>query len=418
MKILYTPSYCYPERISGSHLEKDKFNAYANSGFELILHVPSPTRGLSKEEYKAYKRHKYEELEKGYIKIHRFSMFRETKNVVLRAIRYFCVNLIQYIKGKAEKDIDLIYGISTPPTQGAMSAMLAQKMSKTQKRRIYFIYELQDVFPDSLVMAGLAKKNSFLYNIGMKIADYTYRNADAIIAISEDIKRNIMEKGVPEEKIHVIYNWIDTNEVHPVAPEDNKLFEELELSRKSFKIIYAGNLGKLQGLDTLLDAADILKDQKDIEFLIFGTGAEEESLKARTQAEEIVNVRFFPLLPMERVSEVYSLGNACVVSCKKGTGAAGVPSKTWSIMACGKTLLVSFDEGSELCRTIEKAEAGLCCPPEDAVALAQNVLELYKNPTKNEMMGNNARKYALDFVDKKAATDKYISVIKSTVKRG
>lgn len=418
MKILKLSPYYTPEQISSSHLTEDLEQAYAAAGITTELFVPTPTRGVTPQIRQQYKKIQYEEKMDRKVLVHRFPMFCEGRNPIQRALRYILVNIIQFFKGSGAKDIDVVMGASTPPTQGALCALVAKRLSKRYGRKVPFVFALHDVFPDSLVAAGLAKKNSFLYNIGTKIADYTYRNADAIIAISEDIKRNIIEKGVPEEKIHVIYNWIDTEKVRPVKTKDNKLFEELGLSGTSFKVVYAGNLGKVQGLGTLLDAANILKDQENIEFLIFGKGVEEEALKKRAQTENIANVRFFPLLPLERVPEVYSLGDVCVVSCKKGTGEAGVPSKTWSIMACGKPLLVSFDGGSELCRTVEKAEAGLCCPPEDAAALAQKIVELYTDPEKKEKLGHNAHVYAVEFADRKTATGKYISVIEQTVKRG
>lgn len=94
-------------------------------------------------------------------------------------------------------------------------------------RKIPFVYNLQDIFPDSLVGTGMTKKGSFLWRIGRIIENFTYRNADKIIVISEDFKRNIMAKGVPEEKIEVIYNWIDENEVVPIAKDVNPLYHEL-----------------------------------------------------------------------------------------------------------------------------------------------------------------------------------------------
>ncbi len=95
-------------------------------------------------------------------------------------------------------------------------------------RHIPIVYNLQDVFPDSLVGTGLAKKGGLLWKIGRVIENFTYRNADKIIVISEDFKRNIMAKGVPEEKIEVIYNWVDENAIVPVKEEDNDLFDEGE----------------------------------------------------------------------------------------------------------------------------------------------------------------------------------------------
>lgn len=415
MKELRLSPYYDPEQISSSHLDEDLQRAYAAVGITTEIFCPTPTRGITPEVREQYKKIKYEEKLDGKVIVHRFSMFREGRNPIMRALRYVLVNLIQYFKGAWAEDIDVVYGASTPPTQGVLCALVAKRLSKKHGKKVPFIFNLQDVFPDSLVTADLTRKDSLLYKIGDKISNYTYRNADAIIVISQDIKRNIMKKGVPEEKIHLIYNWIDTAAVQPVAPEDNRLYEELGLSRDTFKVVYAGNLGKMQGIDTVLAAAKILQENSNIEFVIFGKGAEEDALKKQVAEENLSNVKFFPLFPAERVPEVYSLGDACVVCCKAGTGGGGVPSKTWTIMACGRPLLVSFDAESELCHTVENAKAGLCSDAGDGEALAQRVLQLYGDPQEKIVLGQNARNYAVAYAGKESATQKYIQLIYKTV---
>lgn len=416
MKELKLSPYYEPEQISSSHLDEDLQSAYAAAGITTEIFCPTPTRGITPEVRNQYKTIKYEEKLDGKVIVHRFSMFREGKNPIMRALRYVLVNLIQYFKGAGAKNIDVVYGASTPPTQGVLCALVAKRLSKKRGKKVPFIFNLQDVFPDSLVTAGLTQKDSLLYKIGDKISNYTYRNADAIIVISQDIKENIMAKGVRSEKIHVIYNWIDTEAVQPVAKENNRLYEELGLSRDTFKVVYAGNLGKMQGIDTVLAAAKVLQQNSNIEFVIFGKGAEEDALKKQAAEEKLTNVKFFPLLPADRVPEVYSLGDACVVCCKAGTGGGGVPSKTWTIMACGRPLLISFDAGCELCRTVESAGAGLCSDAGDGQALAQNVLRLYEQPEEKETLGKNARSYAVAYAGKETATEKYVQLIKKTAK--
>ena len=413
MKILKLSAYYAPESISSSHLTQDLESAYVAEGFEIEVYAPTPTRGVSDEVRNQYKKIKYEEKCDGKIKIHRFSMSREGKNPILRAIRYLRVNLKHYRRGKRAKDVDIIMAGSTPPTQGVLCAKVAKKLSKKYGKKVPFIYNLQDVFPDSLVTTGLTQKGSIFWKIGRKIEDYTYRHADAIIVISEDIKRNIMEKGVPEEKIHIISNWVDTDEVKQVEKEKNKLFDELGLSRDTFKVVYAGNLGKAQGVSVALDAAEILKDNRNIEFIIFGKGAEEEIIKKR--AENLPNVKVFPLMPADRISEVYSLGDASLIMCKKGTGGAGLPSKMWSIMACKSPIIVSFDEDSELSRLITENDCGFCAPPENAQALANAVLEAYLDKQSLKQKGQNGYGYVIENASAKVCPAKYVELVNSFI---
>lgn len=204
MNILKLPPYYYPEVISSSHLTKDLEEAYSQAGFNNIVFAPTPTRGISDAVYREYKDKTYEEQYDGHIQVHRLPMFREGRNPVGRAIRYFLVHWKQYWKAVKEPDIAIISAGSTPPTQGILCSLVKKKLSRKYKRNVPLVYALQDVFPDSLVNAGMAKKGSLIWKIGRKIEDYTYRNADQIVVISEDIKRNILEKGVPEAKIQLI----------------------------------------------------------------------------------------------------------------------------------------------------------------------------------------------------------------------
>ena len=410
MKILRTPAYFYPELVSSSHLENDRLEAFAKEGIEVIVYTTTPTRGIDEETYKKFKNIHYEELYGGYVKVNRFSMFREGKNPALRAARYILANMIQYRKAVKTKDVDVVFGSSTPPTQGVINGMISKRLSKKQGYRVPMIYNLQDVFPDSLVTTGLAKKGSIIWKIGRKIENYTYSHADKIIVISESIKKNIMEKGVSEEKIVVVSNWIDTETTMPVPKAENRLFEEFNVSRNKFTVVYAGNFGKAQGADVVLDAAERLKDNSDVQFVIFGGGAEFEIAKERAKALD--NVIINGLLPQERVPEVYSLGDVAIITCKKGVGNSGMPSKTWSIMACNTPIIAAFDTDSELAEVIEKANAGVAVEPEDADKLVAAILEM-KNGRADSFTGG--REYAIENASREKCTAKYVEVLKDCV---
>lgn len=410
MKIIRTPAYFYPELISSSHLEADRMEAFAKEGFEVVVYTPVPTRGIDDETYVKFKNILYEELNDGKVKVCRFPLMREGRNPILRAIRYILSNVIQYAKSVKTKDVDVIYSSSTPPTHGILSALVAKSLSKKYKRKVPIVYNLQDVFPDSLVTTGLTKKDTLIWKIGRKIEDYTYRNADKIIVISESMKRNILEKGVPEEKIVVISNWIDTEATKPVLKEENSLFEEFNIPREKFIVLYAGNFGKAQGADVVIEAAEKLKDNYNIQFVVFGGGA--EFLKAKEKAAGLDNVIIHPLLPQERVPEVYSLGDVALITCKKGVGTSGMPSKTWSIMACSTPIIAAFDTDSELSEVIEEANAGICVEPENPEKLADAILYM-ANGDANEFTGG--RKYVLENASKEKCTEKYVKTIKSVL---
>ncbi len=402
MRILRLPIYFLPEQTSASVLISDMWEGFEQNGIISEEFAPMPSRGVDSETRKKYKKIKYEELYNGAVRIHRFNMFREEKNSLQRALRYFFIHVVHYFKACKQKDIDAIFSSSTPPTQGMLCALVKKKLKKP------FIYNLQDIFPDSLVTTGLTQKDSLLWKIGRKIEDYTYKNADKIIVISDSFKENIMAKGVPEEKIEVISNWIDTDSVMPVSKEDNKLYDEYGIDRNKFIVVYAGNFGAAQGAEVVLEAAEALRDNENIHFVIFGGGANFENAKKTVQEKELVNVSIDGLLPSNRISEVYSLGDVCLITCKKGVGNSGMPSKTWSIMACNTPIIASFDTDSELADIIKKSGAGICVEPEDAEQLKEAILQAYQN---KDLQNCNARDFVEKYASKKVCVPKYVKIL-------
>lgn len=406
MKVLQLTGYFLPEKAASIYLVENRLEAFANEGFDMVIHASRPTRGLSDEEYAEYKNKEEEMMYDGKLRVHRFAMYREGKNPVLRAMRYSFNWIIQLWYGLTEKNVDCVYLESTPPIQGLLGSLL--KIF----RNIPFVYCLQDIFPDSLAGTSLAKRGGLLWKIGRVIEDFTYKHADKIIVISEDFKKNIMAKGVPEEKIEVVYNWVDENAVVPVAKEDNPLFDEFGISRDKFHVVYAGNLGNAQNIDVIIDAANVLKEENDVEFVIFGTGGLKDQFVAKVNDLKLDNVKFFPLQPMERVSQVYGLGDVCVVSCKPGLGGAAMPSKMLSIMSAGRAVVASFDKG-ELTYILENHKCGMYAPAGDADAFAEMIKHLSQNRDECKAMGDNARKLILQKFTKAYGTSRYVEIVKS-----
>ena len=152
MKILLLPPYFKPEQMASSHLNDHRYCAFSQMGYKMLLHTPTPTRGVSDEIRAEYRTRKHEVMYNEMMEVYRFSMFREGSNPIQRALRYVFCWCAQFWKGLCAKDIDLIYLASTPPIQGVLGGLL-KKIKK-----VPFVYNLQDIFPDSLAGTGLAKK--------------------------------------------------------------------------------------------------------------------------------------------------------------------------------------------------------------------------------------------------------------------
>lgn len=405
MKILFVNAYFYPENIAFSHLERDIIEGLQNAGHEISVVCPIPSRGISDDAIREYRKKKREEYNG--VQIRRFWTPREGKNPIARALRYFWCNFMSAHIGKRYRDIDVIFAVSTPPTQGLSAGKLAQKL------KVPFIYSLQDVFPDSLVTTGLTSKHSCLYKIGTRIERKTYSRCSKIIVISESIRQNLCNKGVDENKLVTIGNWIDTEDVRPVPKDENRLFDEFQIDRNKFNVVYAGNFGASQGADVILKAADLLKDNINIRFVIFGGGAEFSKAQDYAAKHHLNNVKIFSLLSTERSAEVYSLGDVALITCKKGVGKTGMPSKTWTIMACNTPIIASFDTDSELATILKEAHAGVCVEPEDPRELSKQIIKLYNHYHITNLLDNseiNGRQYVVCHASRQKCVQKYIEV--------
>ena len=384
----------------------DLMHRLAAEGDESVIYVPTPTRNV--REGVEWKRKEVHCDDKMVVK--RFRMYGEGKNPLLRALRYCFCELV-YLHHLLCDKYDVAFIDSTPPIQGLKLPIVRLF------RKCPVVYNAQDLFPDTLSGTGLAKKGGLLWKIGSWVARVTFNNTDKIIAISEDIKRTLVEeKGIPADKVVVVYNWVDSDAVVPIAKEENPLFEEFGLNREKFHVVYAGNLGNAQNINIVVDAAARLRDNENVEFVVFGSGGLESDIRARIETEGLKNLRLLPLQPVERVKYVYSLGDVCLVSCKEGLGGSAMPSKTWSILSCGRPVLANFDEG-ELQMILTKNQLGVFTKAGDLEGFVEAISQLAAEPEKCEKMGARGRQFILDNLTKDAGTRKYAEVLRSVCKK-
>lgn len=401
MKAIFPCSYYLPETAASLYITDNIVHACADKGIEVDLYTPSPTRNVP--DGSVWERE--ERQMDGKLRIHRFHLYGEGKNPMLRALRYFLGEfiLLHYCMWKK---YDVAFVDSTPPIQG-----LKMPLIKWLKRKPT-IYNVQDIFPDSLVGTGLTHEGSLIWKIGRMVEKITYRYADKIIVISEDFKKNIMAKGVPEDKIVIIYNWVDQNKVVDVPREENKLFDIYGLDRSKFYITYNGNIGLTQNMDMLLDVAKELQEEyEDIHFVLVGNGAYLDEVKRKVADQQLENVHLLPFQPYEDISHVFSLGDASLVISKPGVGANSVPSKTWSIMSASRPVLANFDE-NELKSIVENNHCGIFTKAGDKDAFKESILTLYNHRELCQEYGHNGRKFVMDNLTREVGTQKYVDVIK------
>lgn len=407
MRILTFSAYFTPEIAASMYLSEDIFEGLARAGHYVELYVPVPCRGISDDIREKYKKKKIEVLYDGHLIIHRFALYKEGKNTFLRALRYLIL-ICRFAWFGLWKKTDVIFAQSTPPIQGMMAGFLASI------KHVPLVYNLQDIFPDSLVNTGLTSKGSILWKIGRKIEDYGYKRTNKFIVISEDFKENIIAKGVAKEKIVVVPNWADTQGVYPVERKRNKLIKKYDLDPNKFYITYCGNIGFTQNMELLLKVAKKIETEfPDVCFVLIGDGAAKAQVENEVNIENIKNVILLPFQPYKDIANVFSLGDIGLIISKPGVGNNSVPSKTWSIMAAEKPILASFDKDSELSRLIERVGCGVCAEAGDEEAFSTKLKDMIVNY--DEKMGKKGADFIKKNYSKDSCVKKYIEALEEVV---
>lgn len=278
--------------------------------------------------------------------------------------------------------------------------------------RVPFVYQIQDMWPETLQATGMLNNKRILRAIA-RFARFIYRRADAICVISPGFKANLVEKGVPAHKIHVISNWVDQNTFFP-ATGDHDLAEKLELGDK-FNVMFAGNIGEAQGLDTVLEAAERLRSLEEVQFVLVGDGIALPSLQGEAERRGLVNVRFLGRYPPTVMSRLYALADVLLVHLKNDPlFRITIPHKVFSYMASGKPILAAVD--GDAADVVTEAGAGLACAPEDAAAMAQMIRRFYKmSATDRQKLGTRGLQAVEDNYSRTIVVNQLESLMASLV---
>jgi colanic acid biosynthesis glycosyl transferase WcaI len=277
---------------------------------------------------------------------------------------------------------DVVLGL-TPPLPMALSAWLIAR-----SRRVPFLLNVQDVFPEAAVAAGLLRTGPTVHFLEA-VERFLYRHADHITVISEVFRRNLLAKEVSPAKLTVIPNWADAGFITP-QPKQNEFRQRLGL-RDEFVILYSGNMGYVCDLDTILDAAALLRDDPAIQFVLVGDGARKGPAQERARELGLTNVRFLPLQPREEFPQVLAAADACLVTLAKDNAQASVPGKTYSIMAAGRPVLAVVEPVNDVHQLVVQESLGASVRPGDAHGLAEAIRTLKADQALAEACGRRAR---------------------------
>jgi len=232
-----------------------------------------------------------------------------------------------------------------------------------------------------------------LRRIVLKVEKWLTSRFGKVSTISDQMIVRLGTKGVLPEKRVVFPNWADIASIHP-AERDNAFRAGLGFGPETMLVLYAGNMGEKQGLGSVLEAARQLSDQKNIQFLMVGSGAARPRLERRAHALGLKNLRFLPVQPLEKLPEMLAAGDIHLVVQRRDAADLVMPSKLTNILAAGRPCVVTVDSGTALAEVVAGHGTGLVTPPEDPAALAEAIAVLAADAALRTRCGEAARAYA------------------------
>lgn len=326
---------------------------------------------------------------------------------VKRALNYVSFAVTSCLFGLfMAKKAQVIYAYHPPLTVGISAVFIGFF------RRIPVVYDIQDMWPDTLQATGMLNNKKALAFVA-SICGWIYRRASALVVLSPGFKKLLLARGVPAHKVSVIYNWCDASAL--IQPQIvNKRPIEME---NHFNVVFAGTMGKAQALDSVLKAAAVVqKTNTKVKFVFVGGGVEVEHLKTVARELLLNNVLFIPRMPMSEVGQVLVAADVLLVHLRNDPlFEITVPSKTQAYMAVGKPILMAVS--GDAANLIEEASCGLAVQAENETAIAEAVLTLAAMPYDALVaMGRRGAKYYQEDLSLEVGVKKFVEVFEDVAR--
>lgn len=331
------------------------------------------------------------------------------RSSVKRMLSYMSLSMTQAAIGPfAVHKADVAYVSQGPATIGLPA--IAHKLF----RRIPFVYDIKDLWPDSLASTGMFN-NKFGLSLIDKWCKLIYRNASKVVVITPGVRQKLLERGVPENKIEMILEWCDDSVISR-AEKDPQLAKSLGMEGR-FNIVFAGNMGKAQSLEAVLEAARIVEaDCPQVQFVLIGGGVEVEFLKQKVIEMGLKNVIFLARRPISEIGAILSLADVLLVHLKDDPlFRITIPSKTQAYMASGRPILIGVKgNASDL---VTSAKAGLSCEPGNPSSIANSIRKLQAMSRQElDMMGQNGKSFYEKELSFEIGVNKYEKIFESVAR--
>ncbi len=405
MHILFLTHYFPPEVNAPASRTHENAKRWVRAGHRVtvLTCVPNHPAGLV---YPGYRNRlkQWEEID-GIRVLRVGTWLSANQGIGKRILNYFSYLVSAVLLSPLVEDADIV--VSTSPQ--FFCGLAGYFVSGA--RRVPWVLEIRDLWPESIIAVG-AVRNRSLIRLLEGVETFMYRRADRVVALTNAFRWHIAGRGVPAALIDVIKNGADLERFRP-SPRENAFRADHGL-RGKFVASYVGTHGMAHGLDTILQAAEALKADTRIAFLLVGDGAERAGLLSEKARRGLDNVVMLPQQPKERMPEILAASDACLVMLKKTElFKTVIPSKLFEAMAMERSIVLGVEGESR--EIVEAGACGLCIEPENAAALADALVRLADDPALCSRLGENGRKFVARDYDRDVLAERYLSLLCNTV---
>ena len=298
---------------------------------------------------------------------------------------------------------DVVLAVSPPLTIGLGAWALARYYG------VPFVYNVQELYPDLAVTMGVLR-NPQMISALLRMETFVYRHAAAVSVIGAGMAARLRAKGVPEPKVRIIPNFVDVDVVTP--GERLNEFSGRHGLDDSLVVSYAGNLGMAQGLETVIEAARLLREDSRVRFLVVGDGVMRDRLADLAKKSHVDNCIFIPYQPPSQVLEVYAASDICLVPQAAATASQAVPSKAYQIMAAGRPIVAITEAASDLAALVTAGNCGHVVAPGSAAGLAAAITDALANRAAWRRMGDAGREHVVAHYSRRSVSRAYQDLLR------
>ncbi len=410
MRILFLSHYFPPEVNAPASRTYEHCKQWVKEGHDVtvVTCAPNHPQGVV---YEGYKNKFFQREEKDGIKVIRlWTYVTANEGFIKRTLNYlsYMFAVIFAIPFLPKTDVVLS---TSPQFFNGLAGYVVSRL-----KRVPWVLEIRDLWPESILAVG-ALKNKTIISILEYLEVFAYRKADRIIPVTDSFKEYMINKGIDESKIEVIKNGVDLDFYQPISTSTKRVLSILHDNKKldltgKFVASYVGTHGMAHHLETILEAADILKDQPDIVFLLVGQGAERKRLLALKEELQLKNVIMLEQQPKDMMPLIWQVSDVSLVLLKKSDLFKSViPSKIFETMAMKIPVVLGVTGESET--IIENAKSGVCIESENSHQLADTVLKLFRDKELTTKFGDNGRKYVAEYFDRKVLASQYLALLEN-----